>query len=297
MKKKLVILPGLLLYTACLLAQTGFTYQAVLRNSDGSLRKNESISILTELVQNNTVVYSETQYITTNAFGAFTMIVGQGSGALEYDPAIFLNTDSTSLYETLLRVKEEGGALLSESIILGVPVAEVAGFALKAHIDFPAGAIIPFGGTTDRIPEGWLLCDGSAISRADYPDLFAAIGTNWGAPDEMYFNVPDLRGVFLRGANGEASDNFSDPNRANRISRLPGGSFGNSVGAFQADELKSHRHAFMINDNSWPDDPYDQREDLEWNSVWNKDEYEYTLYTGGDETRPKNAYVNFIIKL
>ena len=49
-------------------------------------------------------------------------------------------------------------------------------------------------------PEGWLVCDGSEVSRTDYAGLFATIGTIWGAGDEVStFNLPDLRGEFIRG--------------------------------------------------------------------------------------------------
>lgn len=51
------------------------------------------------------------------------------------------------------------------------------------------------------IPTGWLECNGAAISRATYGTLFAVIGTNYGAGDgATTFNLPDLRGEFLRGA-------------------------------------------------------------------------------------------------
>ena len=56
-----------------------------------------------------------------------------------------------------------------------------------------AGVIQMFGGSTP--PAGWLLCDGSAVSRTTYATLFAAIGTTWGAGDgSTTFNLPDLRG-------------------------------------------------------------------------------------------------------
>lgn len=63
------------------------------------------------------------------------------------------------------------------------------------------GFIKPYAGTS--VPTGYLLCNGAAISRAEYPELFAAIGTTWGAGDgASTFNVPDLRGYFLRGVGG-----------------------------------------------------------------------------------------------
>lgn len=73
----------------------------------------------------------------------------------------------------------------------------IAGATLYA--DTPLGTINAFGGST--APEGWLLCQGQAISRTTYEDLFAVIGTAFGAGDgSTTFNVPDLRGEFLRGA-------------------------------------------------------------------------------------------------
>lgn len=73
----------------------------------------------------------------------------------------------------------------------------IAGGTLWA--DCPIGTINAYGGAT--APEGWLLCQGQALSRTDYADLFAVIGTNFGAGDgSTTFNAPDFRGEFLRGA-------------------------------------------------------------------------------------------------
>ena len=56
-----------------------------------------------------------------------------------------------------------------------------------------AGIIQMFAGAT--APDGWLICDGSAVSRTTYATLFAAIGTTWGAGNgSTTFNLPDLRG-------------------------------------------------------------------------------------------------------
>lgn len=62
----------------------------------------------------------------------------------------------------------------------------------------PIGAIQAFGGAS--VPYGWLLCDGSAVSRETYADLFAAIGITHGSGDgSTTFNLPDLRGRTLIG--------------------------------------------------------------------------------------------------
>lgn len=63
----------------------------------------------------------------------------------------------------------------------------------------PIGAILPYGGAS--APNGWLMCDGSAISRTAYVNLFTAIGTAFGVGDgSTTFNVPDLRSRFPIGA-------------------------------------------------------------------------------------------------
>lgn len=62
----------------------------------------------------------------------------------------------------------------------------------------PIGSILPFGGSA--APAGFLLCDGSAISRTFYADLFAVIGTTFGVGDgSTTFNVPDMRQRFPLG--------------------------------------------------------------------------------------------------
>ena len=59
--------------------------------------------------------------------------------------------------------------------------------------DVPEGVIVAFAGSTP--PPGWLICDGSPVSRTAYSGLFQAIGTTWGSGDGgTTFNLPDLRG-------------------------------------------------------------------------------------------------------
>lgn len=67
---------------------------------------------------------------------------------------------------------------------------QIAGSQVNiVYADAPLGAIIPYGGTT--IPEGWFECDGSAVSRTTYADLFVVIGTKFGPGDgSTTFNLP-----------------------------------------------------------------------------------------------------------
>jgi hypothetical protein len=58
--------------------------------------------------------------------------------------------------------------------------------------------ISSFGGST--APEGWLVCDGSEISRIDYADLFGVVGTIYGDGDgSTTFNLPDISDCFVQG--------------------------------------------------------------------------------------------------
>lgn len=71
----------------------------------------------------------------------------------------------------------------------------------------PAGSIIPYAGNT--APDGYILCDGSAVSRSTYSKLFTAIGTSYGSGDgSSTFNVPNLKGKVPVGYNsGETEFN------------------------------------------------------------------------------------------
>jgi len=93
----------------------------------------------------------------------------------------------------------------------------------------PAGAVQAFAMNT--APSGWLACNGGAVSRATYAALFAAISTTYGTGNgSTTFNVPDLRGYFVRGS-GTNSD----------------GTAAGTFGAKQADALKSHTHTASSN--------------------------------------------------
>lgn len=88
-----------------------------------------------------------------------------------------------------------------------------------------AGSIAMYAGINE--PIGWLHCDGRAISRASYPFLFQAIGTDYGDGDgSTTFNIPDLRGEFIRGF---------DAGRGVDAGRV--------FGSNQAGNVSTHQHA------------------------------------------------------
>lgn len=101
--------------------------------------------------------------------------------------------------------------------------------AINAQVSgdtLPLGAIIPFPGGT--IPENYLLCDGSAVSRTTYSLLFNVIGTIYGAGDgSTTFNLPDMRGRVPVGVNSNDTDfnavgkTFGEKSHTLTISEMP----------------------------------------------------------------------------
>lgn len=137
----------------------------------------------------------------------------------------------------------------------------------------PTGTIIMFGSETN--PAGYAHCGGGLISRTTYADLFAVIGTTWGAGDgSTTFKLPDLRGVFPRGWDAGRGQ---DPGRA--------------FATYQGDGFKSHNHTGQIvrgtsTGSSAVDTAGSNASPLNFT----------TSSVGGNETRPKNVSVNFFIK-
>lgn len=69
------------------------------------------------------------------------------------------------------------------------------------------GTCIPFAGSVP--PSGTMFCNGASLLRADYPDLFAIIGTQYGASDLAHFNIPDMRSrVPVSAGNGSGLSNY-----------------------------------------------------------------------------------------
>lgn len=159
---------------------------------------------------------------------------------------------------------------------------------------FPIGGITAFAGTS--APAGYLLCDGTAVSRTTYASLFAAIGTAFGAGDgSTTFNVPDLRGRFLRGVDGTAGN---DPDKSARTAMATGGNVGNNIGSLQLDAFQGHAHQVTGNGSA-----SNGNNSASASSTGNLQPTISIISNGthgtprvSTETRPQNAYVNYIIK-
>lgn len=94
----------------------------------------------------------------------------------------------------------------------------------------PTGTVLMWAGSS--APSGYLLCDGSTLLRASYPDLFAAIGTAFGSDDEDSFSLPDLRGRAPLGAGQGAG-------LSNRTLAQQGGT---ETVTLSSAEMPSHTH-------------------------------------------------------
>jgi microcystin-dependent protein len=158
--------------------------------------------------------------------------------------------------------------------------------------DLPAGCILPFGGTVP--PEGWLICDGSAISRTLYIRMFLNIGIEHGYGDTITtFNIPDGRGLFLRGWDNGAGH---DPDAASRVQAAAGGNAGDLVGSYQADQNLDHTHPANVGGGNAGFTHY-----ATWLATTNVSLagtlYGYIGYDGGNQANPRNLNINWIIKI
>lgn len=156
----------------------------------------------------------------------------------------------------------------------------------------PAGAILPFGGTI--APAGYLLCDGSAVSRTTYADLYAVVGNSFGNGNgSTTFNLPDFRGRFLRGVDGGVA---RDEGRASRTAMNAGGNAGDLIGSVQLEDFKSHAHTFATGGGDGSG--YASASGVIARSANTSGTFSdyITVTSGGGETRPDNANVQYIIK-
>ena len=155
---------------------------------------------------------------------------------------------------------------------------QMAGVNLSTQISsaVPAGTIQSHAASS--APSGWLICDGSAISRTTYSDLYSIVGTTWGSGDgSTTFAIPDLRGWFMRGLNGGSGN---DPDAASR-------SGGDNVGSSQGYQLSAHTHG--VNTGRLYVAPQHYYHMVDTVTIT-------AAQSISTESRPKNKYVQFCIK-
>lgn len=127
-------------------------------------------------------------------------------------PLTWTNGDIITFAVTVPITGWSSSTQMSDSVVWDDDVGQVQAFA--------------FSSTTP--PNGWLYADGSAVNRATYADLFKKIGTTFGAGDgSTTFNLPDLRGIFVRGAGSQTFGSVT---------------YSGTLGTKQNDKMQGHRH-------------------------------------------------------
>lgn len=166
----------------------------------------------------------------------------------------------------------------------------------------PTGAIFPFAGVS--VPTGWLYCDGSTVSRTTYANLYSIIGNAFGSGNgTTTFNIPDFRGQFMRGVDNGAG---RDPDASTRTAMNAGGNTGDNVGSLEGSLFGSHAHSLndpghfhtlQLGDSAASVNPakggvasFTGHTDVAVTGIT-------VNAAGGNETRPINANVNYIIKI
>lgn len=137
----------------------------------------------------------------------------------------------------------------------------------------PAGAVMPFA--MNSAPSGWLAADGTAVSRTTYASLFAAISTTHGAGNgSTTFNLPDLRGIFVRGSGTQTV--------SGRTYTIP-------FATKQLDAIRTHSHTGGFIAAAVPASGGTA-------TGWTGSLSQNTGATGDDETRPVNLPLLYCIK-
>ena len=155
------------------------------------------------------------------------------------------------------------------------------------YADAPIGSIQAYGGTT--APSGWLLCQGQAVSRTEYADLFNVIGTAYGSGDgSTTFNVPDLREATTKGVglSGKSNNHYD--------------SDGVALGEFIEDRLQGHRHSIPNGFDGASEGSAERGDGRHGNSIHSTLPEQYSADYGtpriGSTTEVKAVGVNYIIK-
>ena len=125
-----------------------------------------------------------------------------------------------------------------------VEVGAITQEMLAPGIATPAGTVSMFAGAA--APQGWLLCQGQAVSRDTYANLFAAIGTTYGAGDRTTtFNLPDLQSHFPIGKSSTYALGSKGGSSTKNLQHVPH----NSESTLTIAEMPAHDHDITLEPN------------------------------------------------
>lgn len=290
--------------TVCALLPGGTTHQVLRKKSndcgDTEWADATDVNVFVDMVEEiQTLAASQVVVdwaVVTNT-GLAVYVEGVRLRGDEWTPDPSINTritlaESYPAGAKIVGVQNEPANSLPDPLVKDQNLADVPdkvlgrsnlGVYSKAETDqkAPPGLVAHFARNT--APTGWLKANGAAVSRTAYSSLFSAIGTVFGAGDGFNtFNLPDLRGEFLRGwDDGRGVD--------------PGRAFGTG----QADMLKSHDHDLptsatpgsrgAIQDTSFTQSAANNEAPITGVRA-------YVDATGGSETRPRNVVLLACIK-
>jgi microcystin-dependent protein len=278
----------------------GIAVQGIARDNNASAISDVPLNFTFSIIRSdNTVIYAETKPIRTDLFGVFSHIVSDGSPTMGSFASVDFGIENLRLKVSIVY----GGNTIQvyDQPFYYTPYAHFAKkatLATNAEDGVPTGAVMPYIGAT--APTGWVLCDGSSIAaNTAAVALRAMIGNN----------VPDLRGMFIRGAGTNAASTSH---------------VGPSLKAIQEDAFEGHGHDYSSNTGGngghnhgfsvyrnygsmssggqgavWRDANGSETYNGTTGSVGN---HTHTVSgttnsTGDNETRPVNYGVNYIIKL
>lgn len=159
----------------------------VVLDADGVPKAGASVTVKHRSDNTNATIYAGESGGTTTANPMSTDAIGRVTGWLERDAYNLIVTGSgiTGFTEPFDAAPASDGA--------------VAGAWVSTEV-LPVGSVVPYAGASDPTGGQWLKCDGRAISRTTYADLFAEIGTTFGSGDgSSTFNIPDLTGRSVLG--------------------------------------------------------------------------------------------------
>ncbi len=288
----------------------GFNYQAVVRNVDGILLANSDVTLRISLYpgqMSSTPTWVETHNAHTDISGSFGITVGKGNRQSNSTVSKYSDINFSATYYWMKVEILEGSNYreVSYAQLPSSPYSEVAHNASAV----PSGMIMAFAGPAENIPAGWLLCDGSEVSRSEYANLYNAIGVSWGTGDgSTTFNLPDLRGMFLRGVSGESTN---DADAEDRVSlKDNGGNTGNNVGSYQGDAIRNitgacgtfggeSRGDLPDTGALWRELGVAKNTGIDHNGLGIKSVNldASRVVPVGSDNRPKNVYVTYIIKI
>ena len=218
--------------------------------------------------------YVAADVVVTAAFEAADTLLQSDINALDIATTDVQNLGPGITVNDLVQLEDIGGGTPGLPAVDG---SQLTGITPSGLV--PIGAIVWVAYVTPDA--NWLECDGTAISRTTYADLFLKIGTTFGIGDgSTTFNLPDLRGEFIRGW---------DNSRGIDISR--------TFGSAQSDAFGSHTHDMTLLSLVGDDIGGIGYQGWGGDNVSKGNRTNTTAASGSTETRPRNVALMAQIKV